>query len=429
MKPFFEVQPVEAVWALAEAVAPLPAETAPLGEASGRTLAEPFHAPHDLPGFARSSMDGYAVRARDTFGASEGEPAYLALQGEVTMGQAPAFALRPGHCARIGTGGMLPQGADAVVIVEHTREAEADLVEVSAAAAPGAHVLGPSDDAARGELLFEAGHLLRPQDIGLLAALGQSRLLVSRRPRVGILSTGDEVVPVESPLGPGQVRDVNSLALAALVRDAGGEPLGLGLVGDDPALLRAAMRRSLAEADLTILSGGSSVGARDLTAEIFGEAPDARLLVHGVSVAPGKPFLWVSTGTHNLLGLPGQVTSCQVTFHLFVEPILERLLGRAARPFLRFGRLRARLTRNIPSSPGRTLFQRVRLAPDGPAWLAEPVVGRSGLLRSLVKAHGLVQVPLGTEGFESSSMVEVLVFPGERLPWPAASGGAPTPTP
>lgn len=418
MRPFFEVQPIEAVWALAEALSPLPSEAMPLGEAAGRTLAEPFHAPHDLPGFARSSMDGYAVRARDTFGASESQPGYLTLRGEVIMGQAPGFALEPGCCGRIGTGGMLPAGADAVVMVEHTREAGPTLVEVTSAVAPGAHVLGPSDDASAGELLLETGHLLRPQDIGLAAALGHARPLVVQRPRVGILSTGDEVVPVEAPLSPGRVRDVNALALAALAREAGAEPIPLGLVGDDEALLEAAVRRSLAEADVTLISGGSSVGARDLTAEVLMRAPGARLLVRGVSVAPGKPFLWVASGAHQLLGLPGQVTSCQVAFHLFVEPILERLHGRPARPFVRFGRLRARLATNIPAAPGRTLFQRVRLAPEGDAWTAEPVPGRSGLARSLVQAHGLVEVPLGAEGLESGARVEVLLFPGERLPGP-----------
>jgi molybdopterin molybdotransferase len=385
-------------------------ETVALAEAAGRTLAADFCAPHDLPGFDRSAMDGYAVHARDTFGASESEPAYLELQGEVAMGQAPGFALQPKRCARIGTGGMLPRGADAVVMVEHTRDAEPTLVEISRPVAPGTHVLCASDDAATGELVLRAGQRLRPQDVGMLAAFGATAPLVRRRPRVAIVSTGDEVVPPEAALAPGQVRDVNAPVLATLAVDAGATPVPLGLVRDDVEGLRAAVARGLAEADVVLLSGGSSVGTRDLTAEVFLESPGAELLVHGVSVAPGKPFIWVRSGRRHLLGLPGHVTSCMIAFHLFAEPILERLHGREARAFSRFGRTTARLTRNIASSPGRTLFQRVRVSPGEHGLEAEPVPGRSGLLRSLVHANGLVMVALGHEGLETGAMVEVLLF-------------------
>ena len=412
MKPFFQVQTIEQVWRRMSDVACLASEAAPLEDATGRTLAEDFTAPSDLPGFARSTVDGYAVRARDTFGASETSPGYLSLGGEVVMGRVPDFVLATGHCARIGTGGMLPDGADAVVMVEHSREADGQSVEINRSVAPGAHVIGATDDAVAGQVLLPAGRPLRPQDVGLLAALGVQAPRVVRRPRAGILSTGDEVVPVQRAPGPGQVRDVNAHVLAAQVRAAGGEAIALGLCPDDPARLRAAVDRSLAEADVTLLSGGSSVGTRDLTAEIFLAVPGAELLVHGVSVAPGKPFIWVRAGRHHLLGMPGQVTSCLVAFHLFVEPLMERLLGRPATAFSRFGRLQAVLTRNVAAESGRELYQRVRVVKGPTGWMAEPVVGRSGLLRSLVQGHGLLRVPLGHEGLEEGDTVEVLLFPG-----------------
>jgi molybdopterin molybdotransferase len=412
MKPFFEVQTLDSVWQRVRETRPLASETVDLAIAADRTLAHDFAAPHDLPGFVRSTMDGFAVRARDTFGATETQPGYLRLQGEVIMGRVADFTLDAGSCARIGTGGMLPGGADAVIMVEHTREAGQETIEISRSVAPGSHVIGAADDAAAGQVLLAAGQRLRPQDVGLLAALGVEEPEVFRRPRAGIISTGDEVVPVDTEPEPGQVRDVNETVLAAQVHAAGGQPVAMGLVPDDAALLERTVAASLDQNDITLLSGGSSMGVRDLTSEIFLSFAGSELLVHGVSVAPGKPFIWVRAGEHHLLGLPGQVTSCLVTFHLFVEPMLERMLGRQGRAFTRFGRLRATLTRNIASAAGRELFQRVRVEPTEGGWCAEPVLGRSGLLRSLVQGHGLVRVPLGSEGLDEGSEVEVLLFPG-----------------
>jgi molybdopterin molybdotransferase len=412
MKPFFNVQTVDQVHAYAKDVDPLAAENIDLTSALGRSLASEFTAPHDLPGFIRATMDGYAVRGRDTFGASETEPGYLTLAGEVLMGQTPPFKVGPVECARIGTGGMLPEGADAVIMVEHTRLLDEESVEIAKSVAPGTHILGAADDAEAGQTLLPAGQCLRPQDLGLLAGLGVSQVSVVSRPRVGIISTGDEVVPIESDPGPGQVRDVNSNTLAALVLQAGGQPHAMGLVKDDEDALKAMVARSLEEHDLTLLSGGSSVGVRDLTAQVFMSFPGAEMIVHGVAVSPGKPFIWVQAEGAHLIGLPGQVASCMVAFNILVEPILERMLGRDALAFTRFARLPAKLARNLPSAQGREDYVRVRVSLNGNGfWQAEPVFGKSGLIRTLTQGHGLVCIPLENEGLDGDSQVEVLLFP------------------
>lgn len=411
MKPFFQVQDVEQVHGYARELSPLPAEEVELGQALGRTLGRDLAAPHDLPGFTRATMDGFAVRAADTFGAGETSPGYLEIVGEVLMGAEPAFSLSPGQCAAIGTGGMLPSGADAVVMVEHSRLLDQTNVEIAASVAPGANTLGPTDDASRGQVLLPAGHRLRPHDVGLLAALGQERVALIQRPLVGILSTGDEVVPVSGQPGPGQVRDVNTHTLSAQVEMAGGMPKPLGLVRDSEQEIRRLTAASLAENDLTLLSGGSSVGMRDFTSQVFMSFEGAEMLVHGVAVSPGKPFLWVRAAGKHLVGLPGQVASCLVTFHLLVEPIIERLLGRPALPFARFARLPAVLSRNLPSAPGREEYVRVALKQDNGQWRAEPLFGKSGLLTTLIQGQGLVRVAKDSEGLDAGSSVTVMLFP------------------
>ena len=411
MKPFFQVQPLTDVHARAAAIAPGRVERVGLAEAAGRSLAVDLCAPADLPGFARATMDGYAVRGRDTFGAAETSPVYLTLAGEIAMGEVPTLKLVAGQCARIGTGGMMPAGANAVVMVEHTRALADGSVEVTQPVAPGGHMLGADDDAHAGERMLTAGQRLRPQDVGLMAALGRSQVQVYRQPRVAILSTGDEVVPIDATLRPGQVRDVNSHSLAAQVRAAGGLPVPCGLVGDDREALKGAVAGALPHCDLLLLSGGSSMGVRDLTAEVFLGFPGAEMWVHGVAVAPGKPFIWVAADAGHLLGLPGQVTSCMVAFHVFVEPMMERMLGRPALAFSRFGRQLATLTRSLPSVSGRTEFVRVQtfLSEDG--WRAEPLFGKSGLIRTLVRADGLVVVAADSEGLDAGAAIEVLRFP------------------
>ena len=412
---FFKVKSVAEVLALAELTPRLKAESVPLDQTPGRSLAEDLVAGQNLPGFTRSTMDGFAVRAKDTFGAGEGQPAYLELCGQVLMGQKPDFDLSPGRCARIGTGGMLPKGADAVVMLEHTRMLDDATVEIIKPAAPGGNTIGPTDDAKKGQVLLSAGQVIRPQDAGLLASLGIGRVMVVRKPKVGIISTGDEVVPIEASPGPGQVRDVNTYTLSAQVAQAGGEPLPLGLAPDQADALKKLTAQSRQTCDLTLLSGGSSVGVRDFTVEVFGSFPQAELLVHGVAVSPGKPFIWVRAGESHLLGLPGQVASCMVAFHIFVEPILERMLGRPAQPFRLFTRAEARLTRPAPSANGREEYVRVKVFRNGDGLAAEPVFGKSGLLTTLIRGNGLLRIPARSEGLYQGDPGQVFLFPGAAV--------------
>ncbi len=383
-------------------------ETA-LAEAHGLVLDRPVVSGEDLPAGDRSCMDGYAVRAADLFGASEGSPAYLEQAAELGVDAVADFELAAGTCARIPTGGFLPRGADAVVMVEHTHPMGGGTIEMRRALAPGENVMLRGEDARAGVEALPAGRLLRAQEIGLLAALGVTRVWTMARPRVGVLSTGDEVVPVEAAPRPGQVRDVNSLTLCGLAREAGFEARPLGLVRDDLAALTRTLADALHEWDVVLVSGGSSVGARDLTVAAIESLPGSDILAHGVDLSPGKPTLLARVGERPILGLPGQVTSAQVVMLVLGLPLLRHLAGdaRAFDPSRRPSR-RAVLARNVASKPGREDYVRVRLEErEGALPLAHPVLGRSGLLRTLVEAQGLVTIPARAEGLRGGSEVEV----------------------
>lgn len=401
---FFHVVSTARFAELLMAFPPLPRETAPLAEAAGRVLAEDAVADQDLPLTPRSSMDGFAVRARDVFGAGESNPAYLEKTADIAIDRPPDFALEPGACAGIVTGGVLPDGADAVVMVEHTGQLGAGTIEIRKSVAPGDNVMLRGEDALAGHAALAAGTVLRPQEVGLLAALGIAEPTVRARPRCAIVSTGDELVPIGQVPQPGQVRDVNSYTLAALAAQAGGAPRLYGLAPDDEAALTDAVARAVAENDVIFLSGGSSVGLRDLTQAAVTAQPDSEILAHGVALAPGKPTILARVGTKAVWGLPGQVTSAQIVMLVFGRPFLRHLQGDpAAFDASRRRTLRVRLARNVASRPGREDYVRVRLDQDG----AHPVLGRSGLLKTMIQAHGLVCVPADSEGLEAGTNVDV----------------------
>ena len=381
----------------------------PLGllDALDRVTAEDLRSPVDLPAFARSTMDGFAVRAADTYGASEGLPAYLELCGEVPMGRAAEVAVGPGQAARVHTGGMIPPGADAVVMVENTQALGPDTVEVVRPVAVGENVVPVGEDVRRGDLLFAAGHRLRPQDLGGLAGVGIARVEVAARPRVAILASGDEVVPPERPVAPGQIRDINSYSIAAQARRAGGQPLLCGIAPDDAARLRAMAAEALDGADALIISAGSSVSTRDMTAQVIGELGAPGVLVHGVAIHPGKPTILALVGAKPVFGLPGNPVSTMIAFDLFVAPALRRLLGCGAAAG---GSVEARLARNVASRPGREDFVPVRLEDRAGALWAEPVFGKSNLIYTMAHADGLLRVPLDRSGLYAGDMVTVRLF-------------------
>jgi molybdopterin molybdotransferase len=407
---FFRLQAREEVLALYQRFPPVPQEEVGLLAAAGRVVARPITAPENVPDFPRATMDGYAVQAQDTFGASPGLPQYLEIKGEVAMGSMPDRQVGPGEALRLPTGGMLPQGADAVVMVEYTAEHPDQTLEVRRAVAPGENLLQPGEDVRQGEVLFPAGWHLRPQDIGLLAALGIISIPVHRRPLAAIISSGDEIVPVSQTPGPAQVRDSNAYLVAAQVEKSGGAPFLWGIIPDNHHALKTALTGALAEADLILISGGSSVGARDLTLTAIEDLPGAEILAHGVSIRPGKPTILAAVGGKPLLGLPGHPASAAVVMHVLARSLLARLAGGQDARTPLGGAVKAQLSRNLAGASGREDFVRVRLRREDDLLWADPVLGPSALLSPMVKSDGLVMIPLGVEGLNRGETVAVELF-------------------
>ncbi len=384
-------------------------QSAPLAGCRGRVLAFDVIAVEDLPLVHRSSMDGYAVRASDIFGASESNPAYLEIQGQIAVDRAPNFQLAPGACAAITTGGTLPEGADSVLMVEHAQDLGGGAIEAWKSLAPGENVMFRGEDATRGKTLLPAGTLLRAPELGLLAAQGIAVVEVHRRPLVGVISTGDELVPMQQTPRPGQVRDVNSPALACMIEDAGAEARLYGLIPDQLDALTTALAKAVEECDAVFISGGSSVGIRDLTIDALRSLPESMILAHGVAISPGKPTIVASVGGVPVLGLPGQVASAQVIMLVFGMPLLRHLTGdRHAFDHERRHLVKAELAQNLASRQGREEYVRVRMEKRlDELPLAWPRLGKSGLLKTLIEAHGLVCIEPNREGLPQGAEVNV----------------------
>jgi molybdopterin molybdotransferase len=385
-----------------------------------RVLARDARAPHELPTFVRSTMDGYAVQAADTHGATPGLPAYLDVVYEVAMGTLAAGSLQRGQAALVHTGGMVPDGADAVVMLEHTARTGGAIfgaasaqrspdfepfgIEIYRPAAAGENCIQPGEDVQAGALVLAKGHTLRPQDLGGLLAVGITEVDVALPPRVAIISQGDEVVPPEQEPGPGQVRDINSFTLAALVRRAGGVPINYPIVPDRQELLDELVQRAHSEADVVVVTAGSSVSYRDLTAHAIDKLGPPGVLVHGVAVRPGKPTILAVCAGKPVFGLPGNPVSCINIFQRFVTPAIRLMLGATPLPV---HAVQARLDRNIPAAGGRADYVRVRLEQrDGETW-AVPVFGKSNLIFVLVRSEGVVEVPLNSNGIPAGTPVMV----------------------
>jgi molybdopterin molybdotransferase len=380
-------------------------ETVSVTAALGRLPAEPVAAPHPLPGFARSTVDGYAVRAADTYGVSEGLPGYLEVTGAVLMGTQPQQSVGPGTAMSMPTGGVLPAGADAVVMIEYTQQAMTGTIEVVRPVAPGDGVVRADEDAVQGAHLVPAGRPLRPQDLGMLSAAGVIAVAVHARPRVTIFSTGDEVVPPETQvLRPGQVRDATAAALGAMITESGGEPARAGIVPDDPAALEAALREALPASDMIVISAGSSVGARDVTAGVVARLGPPGIWCHGLAIKPGKPTLLADCGGVPIVGLPGNPRSALVVFRLLGIPLV-RLIGGCSTPPPE-PTVRVRLARDLASATGRLDVVQVRIADDA----AIPVFGVSALLSVLTAADGFLIVPEEATGLDAGTEVEVTLY-------------------
>lgn len=376
-----------------------------------RILSRDISSPEDLPQFARSTVDGFAINSSDTFGATEGLPAYLKIIGEILMGEESGREVKRGEAVRIATGGMLPKGADSIVMIEHVQQVDEKMIEVMKPVAPRENVIQAGEDVKKGELIFRKGHRLRPHDIGVLAGLGITEIFVYEKPKVSIISTGDEIVSAHSQVNAGQIRDINSFNLAGLILESGGEPIMRGIFKDDYNVIKDVFEESLKASDMVLITGGSSVGTKDMTAKVINDSGSPGVLFHGVSIKPGKPMIGGIVNNKPVFGLPGHPAAITVCFEQFIEPVFKKLVGLSDYRFAgRKSIVMARMAKNVASSSGREDHIRVALEErDGEIW-ANPIIGKSGLITTIVKADGIVVIPLRKLGLEQGEMVEVRLF-------------------
>jgi molybdopterin molybdotransferase len=411
MKPFFQVVTPEDAKRALLGVSPVGADRVKTVHARGRVLAEDISSPVDLPHFHRAAMDGYAVRSKDTFGAGASQPAYLKVVGTVEMGQEATRPLAEGEAIRISTGGMLPPQSDAVVMVEYTDEMADGRVEIHRAVSPWGNVIQIGDDIKKGALVFPRGRRLRAHDLGALTGIGIPELTVYQKPRVTLISTGDEIVEPEEQPRPGQVRNINQHSLAGLVAECGAELRDMGVIRDNRDALIRALKEGLLWSDLVLLSGGSSVGAKDIVLEAILSFPGARMVFHGISVSPGKPTIFAEAAGKPVFGLPGYPVSALVIFDLFAAPLIRRLGGEDVLSLGHFSKVtRAVLKTNVVSQTGREDYIRVTLERVDGKTFATPLPTKSGAIFTLVKADGMIKVDLNQEGIEQGEEVEVILF-------------------
>ena len=377
------------------------AESVPLTAAAGRTLSEDIIAEEYVPDFNRSTVDGYAVRAADTFGCSDAIPAILSLQGEIRMGEDAGFALLRENCAYVPTGGALPEGADCAVMLEYTEDYGDGTIGILKPGAPGMNVIFRGDDVYPGKIVLQAGRVLSAQDIGALAAIGRTVVPVQRKLKIGVISTGDELVPPGQKPLPGQVRDVNTALLSALLTEQGAEVHSYGIIVDDEDLLRETVTRAVQECDAVLLSGGSSVGVKDASCRIIESLGE--LLLHGIALKPGKPTIMGRAGNKPLVGLPGHPVAAFVVARLFMVPLLDRLAGRE-RPLWS---VTAELSESVGANHGRAQVNPCRLLRQDGRVLALPIRSKSGLITQLAGADGFFCIERDCEGLPKGAPVQV----------------------
>ena len=410
MPEFFNVLPPDdALQVLWKHLSPkLGTEIIETKDALGRITSDSTRAPEDLPAFPRSSMDGFSVRSHDTFGATEGLPAYFDIVGEVPMGEQPNIRVSVGEAATAYTGGALADGADAVVMMEHTQMIDESTIEVIKPTAPGENVIQVGEDVTQGDIVIREGHILRPQDLGGLLSLGITKIEVSKQVRVAIVSTGDELVPPETTPGPGQIRDINTYTISALVEKNGGIAIPITLAKDNYQEQRAAALLAISHGDIMVFSAGSSVSRHDMTADIIQNLGDPGVLVHGISLRPGKPTVAGVVNGKPAFGLPGNPVSAMVVFDLLVRPTIYLLGGCTSPPERQT--ITARLLRDIASQTGREDYVPINLITHNGKLCAEPIFGKSNLIYTLVRAHGVVKVSLNEGGLYAGEEVLVRLY-------------------
>ena len=409
MKGFFRVQTPAQLLQKLDRFNPLSSEEIPLEESLHRVLAEDVISPANLPEFPRSTVDGFALRAKDTYGVSEKNPAILQIIGEIPMGKISEITIRDGEAIKIATGGMVPKGADAVEMVEYTEWVDSRTIHAFKTLSPLENVIQAGEDIKAEEVVLRKGCLIRPQEIGLLAGIGRTRLWVFLRPKVGIISSGDEIVPVEQKPLSGEVRDINRHTIVSMVKETGGIPNFLGIAKDHFNDLKEKIEWGLRESDMVVITGGSSVGTLDLVSEVLRSFPGTEILGHGLSIRPGKPTLLAEIEGKPFLGLPGHPVSAMVIFHLFGKSILKILSGLSDEKGSGM-KLKAKASRNIPSVAGREDYVRVKLEEkNGVVW-AYPFFGKSGAISHLVNADGLLKIGIDDEGLEEGEEAEVILI-------------------
>ena len=376
-----------------------------------RILSKEVIVPANLPGFNRSIMDGYAIKAEDSFGASDSLPSYLKMIGEIQMGCRPEFKIGLGETAKISTGGMLPEGANAVMMLEYTEQIDNTSIEVRKSVSPWENVVREDEDLKAGEIILKKGHKLRPQDIGALAGIGKANIEVYKKPKIAIISTGNEIIPIQNKPQIGQVRDINSYTLGTCVEEAQGIPIYKGIIGDENYLLERKIREAIDKdkVEVVIISGGSSVGSRDITLEVLDKLGKPGILVHGVSIKPGKPTIIAVTNNIPIFGLPGHPVSAMIIFDLFIRPLINWLQG-SDYNYDSKKKIEATLISNVASDPGREEYIRVFLYKKEGKFYAKPILGKSGLISTMVQASGLIKIGLNIEGLENGSKVAVRLF-------------------
>ena len=382
-------------------------EQVPLTAAMGRVLAQDIAATEYVPDFDRSTVDGYAVRARDTFGCSDAIPAILTLQGEVLMGEGASFALKADNCCAVPTGGAVPEGADSVVMVEYTEDYGDGTIGIGKSAAPGQNMIFRGDDVYPGKVILQEGRVLSSQDIGAMAAIGQVQVPVRKKLTVGVISTGDELVPPEAVPTAGQVRDVNSPMLEAMLTVYGVHVINYGIVIDNEALLRVKVTQALSECDAVLLSGGSSVGVKDAACRIIESL--GSLLLHGIAMKPGKPTILGKAGDKPLVGLPGHPVAAYFITKLFVLPLLGRLMGRRQEQYT----VTAKLSESVSANHGRAQYHCCRLERRNGRLYARPIRGKSGLITTLAGADGYFCIDRDCEGLPQDADIEVTITSGD----------------